>query len=57
MQKNIDPALKKKVEALRKELHRHNYLYHEMDDSEIADSEYDRLMQELIEIEAAHPSP
>ena len=55
MQKNIDPSRKKNVEALRKELHRHNYLYHVLDAPDISDSEYDQLMQELIEIEAAHP--
>ena len=55
MQKHIDPAVIKKVEDLRKALHRHNYLYYVMDDPEISDSEYDRMMQMLIELETAYP--
>ncbi len=55
MQKHIDPAVIKKIEDLRKALHRHNYLYYVMDDPEISDSEYDRMMQMLIELETAYP--
>jgi len=55
MQKHIDPAVIKKVEDLRQALHRHNYLYYVMDDPEISDSEYDRMMQMLIELETAYP--
>ena len=55
MQKHIDPSVIKKVEDLRKALHRHNYLYYVMDDPEISDSEYDRMMQMLIELETAYP--
>jgi DNA ligase (NAD+) len=55
MQKPIDPALKKKVEDLRQALHRHNYRYYVLDDPEISDSEYDRMMQALVELETAYP--
>jgi len=55
MQKNIDPAVIKKVEDLRRALHRHNYLYYVLDDPEISDSEYDRMMQALIELEIQYP--
>lgn len=55
MQKDIDPAIVKKVEDLRQTLHRHNYLYYVMDDPEISDAEYDRMMQTLIELESAYP--
>ncbi|TES91686.1 MAG: NAD-dependent DNA ligase LigA [Desulfobacteraceae bacterium] len=55
MQKNIDPAVIKKVEDLRRALHRHNYLYYVLDDPEISDSEYDRMMQALIELETQYP--
>ena len=55
MQKHVNPAIIKKVEALRQALHRHNYRYYVLDDPEISDSEYDRIMQELIELEAAYP--
>ena len=55
MQKHVNPAIIKKVEDLRQALHRHNYRYYVLDDPEISDSEYDRIMQELIELEAAYP--
>jgi DNA ligase (NAD+) len=40
---------------LRKLLHHHNYLYYVEAQPEISDREFDRLMKELEEIEAAHP--
>lgn len=55
MQKHVNHAIIKKIEDLRKALHRHNYRYYVLDDPEISDSEYDRMMQELIELEAAYP--
>ncbi|MBN1761884.1 MAG: NAD-dependent DNA ligase LigA [Methanomicrobia archaeon] len=48
-------AVKKHVEDLRKELHYHNYRYYVLDEPEISDAEYDRLFQELEELERAHP--
>ncbi|MEY6431489.1 NAD-dependent DNA ligase LigA [Thioalkalicoccus limnaeus] len=44
-----------RIEALRRELHHHNYRYYVLDDPEIPDVEYDRLFRELAELEAAHP--
>ncbi|MCY3815877.1 MAG: NAD-dependent DNA ligase LigA [Gammaproteobacteria bacterium] len=44
-----------RAEWLRAEIHRHNRLYHEHDDPEIPDSEYDSLYRELRELEEAHP--
>ncbi|MBU2622868.1 MAG: NAD-dependent DNA ligase LigA [Proteobacteria bacterium] len=55
MSEFIDPNIVKKIESLRKELHKHNYRYYAMDDPEISDSEYDRMMQELIELETEYP--
>ena len=50
------PASKEeRAEWLRAEIHRHNRLYHEQDDPEIPDSEYDALYRELRELEVAHP--
>ncbi|MEN6536428.1 MAG: NAD-dependent DNA ligase LigA, partial [Bryobacteraceae bacterium] len=43
------------IERLRKELRRHEYLYHVLDAPEITDAEYDRLMRRLIELESQHP--
>jgi DNA ligase (NAD+) len=48
-------ATRKKVESLRSEIRHHNYLYHVLDDPEVPDAEYDRLIRELTAIEAQHP--
>jgi DNA ligase (NAD+) len=55
MQKNIDPEVIKRVTQLREALHHHSYRYYVLDDPEISDSEYDRMMQELIRIETNYP--
>ena len=50
------PASKaERAKWLREEIHRHNRLYHEQDEPEIPDSEYDALYRELRELEQAHP--
>jgi len=41
--------------ALRKALHRHNYLYYAEARPEISDAEYDRLYRRLLELEATFP--
>ena len=51
----IAPSIVEKVKHLRQALHRHNYRYYVLDDPEISDAEYDRMMQELIELEMAWP--
>jgi len=56
MQDSVDPAIVEKVQALRAALHRHNYRYYVLDDPEISDSEYDRMMKELIEVEKTWPA-
>ena len=53
--KEIDADIVNKVKALRKVLHRHNYLYYVLDNPEVSDAEYDRMMQELIALEEAWP--
>jgi len=45
----------KKIESLRDEIRYHNYRYHTLDDIEIPDAEYDRLMRELQALETKHP--
>jgi DNA ligase (NAD+) len=49
------PEIVKKIQDLRKKLHHHNHRYYVLDDPEISDSEYDRLMQELIQLEKTYP--
>src|SRR5438105_5996899 len=43
------------IEALREEIRHHEYRYYVLDDPEISDAEFDRLMNELKKFEAAHP--
>lgn len=47
--------VKERLEALKTELTYHAHRYYVLDDPEIPDSEYDRLFQELLEIEKTHP--
>ena len=46
---------KKEVERLREQIRHHEYLYHVKDAPEISDAAFDRLMNRLKELEAAHP--
>ncbi len=48
-------SLAARAEKLRALLHHHNYCYHILNRPEISDAEYDRLFNELKELEAAHP--
>jgi len=43
------------VEALRRDINHHNYRYYVLDDPEISDAEYDRLLRRLEAIEAEWP--
>ena len=47
--------VKEQIERLRNELHRHNYNYYVLNAPEISDQEFDRMMRELQDLEAAHP--
>ena len=49
------PDTKTRIQKLREEINRHNYLYHVLDQPEISDTEYDQLMRELLSLEEAHP--
>ena len=46
---------KKRVEELRGLIRRHNDLYYGSDAPEVSDAEYDQLVRELRDLEAAHP--
>jgi DNA ligase (NAD+) len=48
-------AAKHEIEELREKLHHHEYLYYVLDQPEISDAAYDRLMKRLEELESAHP--
>src|SRR5690606_5230166 len=47
--------IKARIDELRLLINRANYLYHTMDNPEISDFEYDRLLKELVELETKHP--
>ena len=47
--------VKEQIERLRNELPRHNYNYYVLNVPEISDQEFDRMMRELQDLEAAHP--
>ena len=46
----------KKIEALRDKIRHHEYLYYVLDNPEISDADFDKLMQQLKGLEAEHPS-
>lgn len=50
----IDQLIRR-ADTIRAELEKHNRLYYEEAAPQISDREYDRLMEELIELEKAHP--
>jgi DNA ligase (NAD+) len=56
-QKAAGPAKKSVARAaeLKETLERYNYRYHALDDPEVPDAEYDRLMQELRALETEYP--
>jgi len=47
--------MKEKIEALRKELHKHNHSYYVLNTPLISDKEFDMKMKELQVLEANHP--
>jgi DNA ligase (NAD+) len=55
MPDTLTPDIRQRARFLADELTRHNYRYYVLDDPEIADSEYDRLMQELGDLEQRWP--
>ncbi|MEW6671485.1 MAG: NAD-dependent DNA ligase LigA [Thermodesulfobacteriota bacterium] len=55
MSEPVTPDIIKRAEALRQALHHHNYRYYVRDDPEISDAQYDRMMRELMDLEALYP--
>jgi DNA ligase (NAD+) len=50
-----EPAGRERLEALRREVERHNHLYYVKDDPQISDADYDALFREIEGIEREHP--
>jgi len=46
---------RKRVEFLRREIERHNYRYHVLDQPEISDAEFDELLRQLQQLENKYP--
>ncbi len=45
----------RRIEELRRDIERHNYLYYAESDPEVSDAEYDALMEELKRLESLYP--
>ncbi|WP_455217828.1 NAD-dependent DNA ligase LigA [Kaarinaea lacus] len=52
---SIPDKVNKRVEKLRDEINYHNYRYYVLDDPEVTDAEYDRLLRELQQLEEQYP--
>jgi DNA ligase (NAD+) len=52
---SLDADAGARIEELRQEIRRHDYLYHVLDRPDISDAEYDRLFRELRALEEEHP--
>ncbi len=48
--------LERKIEKLREKIRHHEYLYYVLDNPEISDADFDKLMQQLKDLETEHPS-
>ncbi len=55
MAKAAAAGVKNEIEQLREKLRYHEYRYYVLDDPEISDAAFDRMMDRLKELEAAHP--
>jgi DNA ligase (NAD+) len=53
--KAIKHSIQDEIESLREEIRHHEYRYYVLDDPEISDAEFDRLMNALKKLEAEHP--
>src|SRR5258708_19560553 len=55
MAKAAPATIKREAEDLREKLRYHEYRYHVLDDPEILDAAYDKMLARLKEIEGEHP--
>src|SRR3954453_16586249 len=49
-------SAEEKLDLLREKIRHHEYRYYVLDDPEISDAEFDRLINELKKVEAADPA-
>src|SRR5271154_2562997 len=50
-----DKKIEKKIEALREKIRHHEYRYYVLDDPELSDADFDKLMNELKRLEVGYP--
>jgi DNA ligase (NAD+) len=55
MANSAAPSAASRAHELRQQIEHHNYRYHVLDDPEVSDAEYDRLMRELKALEEQYP--
>ncbi len=48
--------MRQRIEEIRDQINQHNYRYYALDDPQISDAEYDRLLRELQDLEAQYPA-
>ena len=53
---SVPAEIAARAAALRAQIEQANYCYHVLDEPQITDAEYDRLMRELEALEAEHPA-
>ena len=51
----IPADIREQHQQLCTRIRHHNYLYHTLDQPEIPDADYDRLLQQLLQLEQKHP--
>lgn len=51
-----DTDIKNKIEDLKQQIRYHDYQYYSLEDPKISDSEYDKLLKELQNLEKTIPN-
>jgi DNA ligase (NAD+) len=51
----VTDSIEQQIQKLREDIEHHEYLYYVLDQPEISDAEYDKVMRHLQELEEAHP--
>ena len=52
----VSTSTREKLDSLKQQIRHHNYRYHVLDDPEIPDAEYDRLLRQLQTLEEEYPN-
>lgn len=52
---NLPPEIEQELAVLRKEIQHHSYRYYALDDPQITDADYDRMMNRLRQLEEQYP--